>query len=534
MSTKTINYELTKPDAATEYYDVNISNANADIIDAQLKANADAASEKIPKNIATASDQVLVSAGSGLWIAKTLTQIRTWLGLGSAAYTNTTAYATATQGTKADGSIQSSIGTAADQVLVSSGVGTWAAKTLTQFRTWLGLGSAAYTESSAYATAAQGTLATNAIPKSLATAASQFLLSSAVGTWVVKTVAEIQLALGLGSAAYTASTAYATAAQGTTADTASANLTTHAADTLKHKQASGITQTGNYANAEGQSTTASGYSSHAEGWSTIASNYCSHAEGYFTTASGYYSHAEGTATNTSIWASHVMGQYNRALAGSTAGYSGTADAFVIGNGASSSALGNAFRVTFAGAAYGLSAYNSSGADYAEFFEWLDGNPNSEDRVGYFVSLDDDKIRKANSSDNDILGIVSGRPSVIGDSYQDDWQGKYITDEWGRIQYHDVAVPAVLDNDGNIIIPEHTEIHPIYNTDWDPTQEYVPREKRKEWAAVGIMGKLLVRDDGTCQVNGYCKSNDNGIATVSTTGLRVMKRISSNIIQVLIK
>lgn len=64
--------------------------------------------------------------------------------------------ATSAQGTKADGSIQSSLGTALDQVLVSSGVGVWAAKTLAQFKTWLGLGSAAYTDSTAYATSAQG------------------------------------------------------------------------------------------------------------------------------------------------------------------------------------------------------------------------------------------------------------------------------------------------------------------------------------------------------------------------------------------
>ena len=61
---------------------------------------------------------------------------------------------------------------------------------------------------------------TTAIPKSLATAANDFLVASGVGVWAKKTVAEIKTLLGLGSAAYTASTAYATAAQGTTAGTA--------------------------------------------------------------------------------------------------------------------------------------------------------------------------------------------------------------------------------------------------------------------------------------------------------------------------
>jgi hypothetical protein len=45
---------------------------------------------------------------------------------------------------------------------------------------------------------------------------------------------------------------------------------------------------------------------------------------------------------------------------------------------------------------------------------------------------------------------------------------------------------------------------------------------------------LVRDDGTCQVNGYCKPNDEGIATASEQGYKVMKRIKDNIILVLFR
>jgi hypothetical protein len=53
----------------------------------------------IPKNLATTTDMSLVSSGIGTWIAKTLSEFKTWLGLGSAAYTASTAYATAAQGT---------------------------------------------------------------------------------------------------------------------------------------------------------------------------------------------------------------------------------------------------------------------------------------------------------------------------------------------------------------------------------------------------------------------------------------------------
>ena len=80
-----------------------------------------------------------------------------------------------------------------------------------------GLGSAAYTESGAYATAAQGTKADSALQKADITS------GSANGTIAVKgTDVAVK---GLGSAAYTESTAYATAAQGTKADEVYAALT---------------------------------------------------------------------------------------------------------------------------------------------------------------------------------------------------------------------------------------------------------------------------------------------------------------------
>ena len=79
------------------------------------------------------------------------------LGLGSAAYTASTAYATAAQGGKADTALQ------AENIASGSANGTISVKGTNVSVT--GLGSAAYTASTAYATAAQGTLATNALQK---------------------------------------------------------------------------------------------------------------------------------------------------------------------------------------------------------------------------------------------------------------------------------------------------------------------------------------------------------------------------------
>lgn len=72
--------------------------------------------------------------------------------------------------------------------------------------------------------------------------------------------------------------------------------------------------------------------------------------------------------------------------------------------------------------------SSPEADYAELFEWKDGNKNNEERFGYFVSLDEDKITIGNEN---IIGIISSTPSVIGDAHPNRWNGTYLKDEWGK-------------------------------------------------------------------------------------------------------
>lgn len=56
----------------------------------------------------------------------------------------------------------------------------------------------------------------------------------------------------------------------------------------------------------------------------------------------------------------------------------------------------------------------SAADYAEMFETIDGILID---VGYFVTLDGKKIRKATSSDDYIFGVTIATPSVLPDSFE---------------------------------------------------------------------------------------------------------------------
>ena len=192
------------------------------------------------------------------------------------------------------------------------------------------------------------------------------------------------------------------------------------------------------------------------------------------------------------------------------------DSVVIGNG-TSIARTNAFRITNKGAVYGQSAYNSTGADYGEYFEWEDKNKNKEDRIGLFVTLIEDKIRIANADDY-ILGVISGTPCIIGNSYDDQWKDIYIKDDWGRIIYENI--------NGNLI--------PKINSEYNSSEDYIARSDRIEWDVVGMLGVLTVKDDNSCIVNGFCTVSNGGIATSSINGYRVIKRVAPNIIKIIFK
>lgn len=215
--------------------------------------------------------------------------------------------------------------------------------------------------------------------------------------------------------------------------------------------------------------------------------------------------------------------------------------FAIGNGTSNTAdtEKNIFTVDTAGNVVAEGTVTSAtGADYAEYFEWLDGNPENEDRVGYIVALDGDKIKLANA-DDDILGIISSTATVLGDSAELYWNKKFLTDDFGRFIYKDQEFKreAVLGPDGEVLLEEGIEksYSPAVNPEYNPDEPYINRRNRPEWSAVGMMGKLYVRDDGTAKVNGYVTAVD-GIATASDkrTNMRVMKRVTDNIIQVCLK
>ena len=131
-----------------------------------------------------------------------------------------------------------------------------------------------------------------------------------------------------------------------------------------------------------------------------------------------------------------------------------------------------FRLIGDGEAVADGSFTGSGAGYAEMFEWADGNPAAEDRVGCTVALDGMKIRQAHPGDQ-VVGVITGRPTVVGNARAHKWVGRYELDEFNR--YRKTADGAR-----------------VQSRAFDPKREYVPRRERPEWGCVSLLGQEIVR------------------------------------------
>lgn len=321
-------------------------------------------------------------------------------------------------------------------------------------------------------------------------------------------------------------------------------IRTSAPQNASHAEGEGSNANGGRAHAEGYYTTSSHNQAHAEGMNTVASGVNSHAEGWGTTASGQNSFTGGrnttaTATNSTARGQNTIASGANQTALGKYNIKDTSSFIVVGKGTADDARSNAFTLSSAGNGWFAGTVTSTGADYAEYFEWADGNPDAEDRIGLVVTLEGDKIRLANA-DDDILGVISGTAMVLGDNAMWEWKDKYLTDNYGRIIYNEpVEEFSEYINDVTGEVEKESmgfHRHPKLNPAYDPNQEYISRENRKEWDAVGLLGKLHINDDGSCVVGKYAKVGTDGILTASEekTNIRVMKRVSANIILAMMK
>ena len=317
----------------------------------------------------------------------------------------------------------------------------------------------------------------------------------------------------------------------------------HAEGDASHAEGSGSIGVGQASHAEGYETTASGDCSHAEGSGTIAYGLASHAGGYNSQANGENSfvHGYNCTVHTSGENAHTigidnyisdsgcialgrgltsyrqyctyLGQYNKLLPGDWNDVIA-----VVGDGTDSSNQRNIVVIQSGNepSVHCRGAFKNDATwinDFGEYFEWADGNPNNEDRVGYMVQLNDEKIELAQSYEK-CIGVVSATAGFIGGACSFDWHGIYLRDEFGRY---------ILDENGN----------PMVNPEYDESKEYLPRSKRPEWSIIGILGQVITRQDGTLISGGFA-SCINGIATAADSGYSVLKVLNDKTALLLIK
>lgn len=240
--------------------------------------------------------------------------------------------------------------------------------------------------------------------------------------------------------------------------------------------------------------------------------------------------------------------------------------FVFGYGTgSANVANNKFRVNTSGQIFAVSTSISTGADYAEMFAYLDNNVNNEDRRGYFVSIKDDKIYIGNDN---IIGVVSSNPAIIADAADFEWIDSELKDIWGETIYDTYTKYSkmrtnIFENNSGILFSqppnksnkngilfsastidnkETFEIStvkiPKLNPNYNPDIVYIPRRERKEYAAVGLLGKLLVRTSEKITSN-KIDADVNGMAK-NGSKYHVLKTIkecepgSYGIVQILFK
>ena len=200
------------------------------------------------------------------------------------------------------------------------------------------------------------------------------------------------------------------------------------------------------------------------------------AVGYDIDASGRFDH--GIIVGLGLKATNqsecaIFGRYNQYESLGIAGI----PLLIVGNGVhntGSITRSNALVLDDNGNLYISGAYNSPGADYAERYKWINGH-NVIENEGLFVTIDGTKIRLANEDDDYILGVISTNPAFIG-------------------------------NDG------------------------------EEGTPIGMFGQLIVVDDGSCEVNGYCRPRNGGIATKTfdRSCYRVIQRVDESHIKIIFR
>ena len=130
----------------------------------------------------------------------------------------------------------------------------------------------------------------------------------------------------------------------------------------------------------------------------------------------------------------------------------------------------------------------------------------------------DKVRASTSDDSadEIIGVVRPKAdnknsAVVGNTAWNHWTEKYLTDDWGVYLREDVEVWTYTENGEETAVyaahqannwtpPEgavkSTQSVRKLNPNFNPAQNYQPREDRAEWNLIGLLGQIQIKKGET--------------------------------------
>ncbi len=102
--------------------------------------------------------------------------------------------------------------------------------------------------------------------------------------------------------------------------------------------------------------------------------------------------------------------------------------------------------------------------------------------------------------------------MIGNNPYNEWYDKYVTDVWARIEHEEIE-----------IVIENEMVEKVFkrNLNYNPNEEYIPREQYREWVTIGMFGKLAVKDNGIRQEENSVLQDKMKLSHIQMKKLNIM-------------
>lgn len=147
--------------------------------------------------------------------------------------------------------------------------------------------------------------------------------------------------------------------------------------------------------------------------------------------------------------------------------------------------------------------------YTEMYEWV--KTPSDERFGLFVQFSKryPNMIEPYHAEDAVLAGVSSICSVVESDNPSQWKYAYMCNAVGDTFLREETLAV-----GVKCYDSHNELSYMSTRPWkhyvkvpnkylDKSKEYIPRTARNEWVRVTLLGKALVKDDGSLCAGEYC-------------------------------